>query len=452
MKKIGKQTFNIKDNVFVRDTFTIVGKKEGEGPLGDKFDMIVDDDLWGEDSWEKCELKFQKEAVKHLMDKNNLEQNDIDLLISGDLLNQITSSSFAARDLMLPYIGVYGACSTMALTLGLGSLIIDGGFANNIICVTSSHFCSAERQYRMPLEMGGQRHMSAQWTVTGSAAVWLSSGGSGPKIKNVTFGKIQDLGVKDANNMGAAMAPAAYDSLSQHLEDTGIDYDLIVTGDLGTVGKSIVNKMFNEDKKSIQKKYDDCGTIIYDIEKQDVHAGGSGCGCSATVFGAFLYKKLLNQEINKLLFTSTGALHSPTATLQGESIPGIAHCVGIEMWGDSMNYIMSFVVGGIICVLGQIIIDTFKKNNAYLLVLLVVLGTFLGYFGIYDKVIEIGYSGATVPLLGFGHSLAEGAVEEAASKGFMGALSGGVIKTAPGVAAALLFGYIAAVLFNPKGK
>jgi len=229
LKKIGKQTFNIKDDVFVRDTFTIAGKKEGEGPLGKEFDMIVDDDLWGEDSWEKCELKFQKEAVKHLMNKNNLNKSSIDLLISGDLLNQITSSSFAARDLQLPYVGVYGACSTMALTMGLGALIIDGGFADNIICVTSSHFCSAERQYRLPLEMGGQRHMSAQWTVTGSSAVWLSKAGKGPKIKNVTFGKITDLGVKDANNMGAAMAPAAYDSLKQHIEDTGVDYDLIVT-------------------------------------------------------------------------------------------------------------------------------------------------------------------------------------------------------------------------------
>jgi stage V sporulation protein AD len=331
LKKVGKQTFNIKGDVFINDIFTIVGKKEGEGPLKDNFDLIVEDDLWGEDTWEKCELKFQKEAVKHLMDRNGLSKDGIDLLISGDLLNQIASSSFAARDLQLPYVGVYGACSTMALTLGLGALIIDGGFADNIMCVTSSHFCSAERQYRLPLEMGGQRHMSAQWTVTGSAAVWLSKSGQGPRIKNVTFGKITDLGVKDANNMGAAMAPAAYDSLKQHMDDTGIDYDLIVTGDLGTVGKSIVNKMFNENGKSIEDKYDDCGTIIYDIEKQDVHAGGSGCGCSATVLGAFLYKKLLNNEINKLLFTSTGALHSPTATLQGESIPGIAHCIGIEM-------------------------------------------------------------------------------------------------------------------------
>jgi len=330
LKKIGKQTFNIKDNVVIRDTFTIVGSKEGEGPLKDNFDLIVDD-LWGEDSWEKSELKFQKSAIENLMNKNNLIKDNIDLLISGDLLNQIVSSSFTARDIGLPYIGVYGACSTMALSMGLGALLIDGGFASNVICATSSHFCSAERQYRLPLEMGGQRPMSSQWTVTGSGAVWLSNVGKGPKIKNVTFGKIVDLGVSDANNMGAAMAPAAYDTLKQNIEDTKNDYDLIVTGDLGTVGKNIVNKMFNEDNMSIEKKYDDCGTIIFDIEKQDVHAGGSGCGCSAVVFGSFLYKKLINKEIKNLLFTSTGALHSPTVSLQGESIPGIAHSIGIEV-------------------------------------------------------------------------------------------------------------------------
>ncbi|HHZ02579.1 MAG TPA: stage V sporulation protein AD [Tissierellia bacterium] len=330
MKKIGK-TYKIGGDVVIRDVYTIVGPKEGEGPLKDKFDMVITDDLWGEDSWEKCELKLQKTAVENLLNRNSLIRDNIDLIISGDLLNQITSSSFAARELEIPYIGVYGACSTMTLTMGLGALIIDGGFAENVVCVTSSHFCSAERQFRLPLEMGGQRHESAQWTVTGSAAVWLSNSGKGPKIKHVTFGKIVDLGVKDANNMGAAMAPAAYDSLNQHLQDTGINYDMIVTGDLGVIGKAIVNKMFNEDNNSIESKYDDCGTIIFDIEKQDVHAGGSGCGCSATVFGSFLYKKLLNNELKSLLFASTGALHSTTATLQGESIPGIAHCLGIEI-------------------------------------------------------------------------------------------------------------------------
>lgn len=331
MKKIGKQTYKIKDDVVIRDTYTIVGSKEGDGPLKNNFDMIVQDDKWGEETFEKSERKFQLTAVENLLKKNCITNSEIDLLISGDLLNQIISSSFAARSLQIPYIGIYGACSSMALSMGLGALLIDGGFASDVICATSSHFCSAERQYRAPLEMGGQRFMSAQWTVTGAGAVWLSNRGAGPKIKNVTFGKIIDLGVKDANNMGAAMAPAAYDSLKQHIDDTKIEYDLITTGDLGVVGKNIVNKMFNEDNMSIEKKYDDCGTIIFDIEKQDVHSGGSGCGCSAVVFGSFLYKKLLNKEIKSLLFTSTGALHSPTVSLQGESIPGIAHCVGIEI-------------------------------------------------------------------------------------------------------------------------
>ena len=331
MKKIGKQTYKIKDNVIIRDTYTIAGSKEGEGPLKNNFDMVVQDDLFGEDSFEKSERKFHLTAVENLLKKNNLNKSEIDLLISGDLLNQIVSSSFAARDLAIPYIGVYGACSTMSLSMGIGALLIDGGFADNVVCATSSHFCSAERQYRAPLEMGGQRFMSAQWTVTGAGAVWLSNHGEGPKIKHVTFGKIVDLGVSDANNMGAAMAPAAYDSLKQHIIDTKINYDLITTGDLGTVGKSIVNKMFNEDNQSIESKYDDCGTIVFDLKKQDVHAGGSGCGCSAIVFGSFLYKKLINKEIKNLLFTSTGALHSPTVTLQGDSIPGIAHCIGIEI-------------------------------------------------------------------------------------------------------------------------
>ena len=332
MKKIGKQTYNIKGDVFIRDTYTIAGSKEGQGPLGDLYDLVVEDSMWGEDSWEKCEKKFQQTAVENLISKNNLNKNDIDMMIAGDLLNQIVSSSFAARGIGIPFIGIYGACSTMSLSMGLGAMLIDGGFANNVVCVTSSHFCCAERQYRLPLEMGGQRHLSAQWTVTGSGAVWLSNEGKGPKIKHVTYGKIVDLGVKDANNMGAAMAPAAYDSIKQHLIDTQglVDYDLITTGDLGVVGKGILNKMMSDDNMSIEKRYDDCGTIIFDIEKQDMHAGGSGCGCSALVFGSFLYRKLIKGEIKNLLFTATGALHSPTVSLQGESIPGIAHCIGIE--------------------------------------------------------------------------------------------------------------------------
>ncbi|QSX06389.1 stage V sporulation protein AD [Sedimentibacter sp. zth1] len=335
MKKIGKQTYVMANDVFIRDAYTIAGTKEGEGPLGDNIDYIMSDSTWGEKTWEKCEAKMQQYSVENLISKNNLKKSDIDLMLAGDLLNQIVSSSFAARSLEIPFIGLYGACSTMALSMGVGALLIDGGFAENVVCVTSSHFCCAERQYRIPLESGGQRHMCAQWTVTGSGAVWLSKNNDNkdlPKIKNVTFGKIIDLGVTDSNNMGAAMAPAAADTIRQNIIDTNvnIDYDLIVSGDLGTVGKSIANKLLQDEGINIEKKYDDCGTIIYDIDKQDAHAGASGCGCSAVVFGSFLYKKLLKKEINTLLFTATGALHSPTVSLQGESVPGIAHSIGIS--------------------------------------------------------------------------------------------------------------------------
>lgn len=335
MKKIGKQTFRMANDVYIKDTYTIAGPKEGEGPLANNIDFILNDSLWGEKTWEKCESKMQQYAVENLIKKNNLKKSDIDILLAGDLLNQIVSSSFAARNLEIPFIGLYGACSTMALSMAVGAILIDGGFASNVICVTSSHFCCAERQYRTPLESGGQRHMSAQWTVTGSGAVWLSNENNNkeyPKIKNISFGKIIDLGVTDSNNMGAAMAPAFADTVKQNITDTNFDinYDLIISGDLGTIGKQIALKLLKDENIDIEKKYDDCGTTIFDIDKQDVHAGGSGCGCSAVVFGSFLYKKLINKEINSLLFTATGALHSPTVTLQGESVPGIAHSIGIS--------------------------------------------------------------------------------------------------------------------------
>lgn len=332
-KKIGKQTVVLQNPPSIVSTSTIVGPKEGEGPLKEYFDIILDDDLWGQGTWEKCELKMQEEAVKLALKKGNILESDIEYLFAGDLLNQIISSSFAARQLKIPYFGLYGACSTMTLSLSLGSMSIDGGFADKVVCVTSSHFSTAERQYRFPLELGNQRPPTSQWTVTGAGAVVLSSEGSGPFITHITTGKILDPGVKDVNNMGAAMAPAAADTIVQHFEDTGFtvdDYDLIITGDLATIGKSIALDLVNKKGLDISSIFSDCGIEIFDAKKQDVHAGGSGCGCSAVVFCGYLYKQLQEGKLNRILLISTGALHSPTSALQGESIPGIAHAVTIS--------------------------------------------------------------------------------------------------------------------------
>lgn len=333
LKRIGEQTIKFENPPSIVSTATIVGPKEGEGPLKNYFDLILEDDKWGQESWEKCESKMQEEAVKLAISKGNLSEQDIEYLFSGDLLNQITTSSYCARQLGVPYFGLYGACSTMSESLSLGAMIIDGGFADKVACATSSHFSTAERQYRYPLEFGTQRPFSAQWTVTGAGASILSSEGGGPYITYITTGKIIDPGIKDVNNMGAAMAPAAIDTISIHFKDTGYtpdDYDLIITGDLGHVGKDIVVDFMKEQGYDISKVYTDCGIKIFDSKKQDTHAGGSGCGCSAVVFNGYIYNEMLNGNLNKALLISTGALHSPTMTQQGESIPGIAHAVTIS--------------------------------------------------------------------------------------------------------------------------
>lgn len=332
-KRVGNQTVKLKNPPSIISTASIVGPKEGEGPLKEYFDIILADDLWGQESWEKCESKMQEEAVKKALTDAGLSENDADYLFAGDLLNQIVSSSYCARQLGIPFFGLYGACSTMAESLSLGSMTIDGGFADNVACVTSSHFSSAERQYRYPLEFANQRSFSAQWTVTGSGASILSSSGEGPFVTYVTTGKVIDPGIKDASNMGAAMAPAAVDTISSHFKDTGYnpdDYDLIITGDLGSVGKSITSDLLKEEGYDISKVFNDSGVKIFSHKEQDTHAGGSGCGCSAVVFAGFVYKELLKGSLNRVLLISTGALHSPLITQQGESIPGIAHAVTIS--------------------------------------------------------------------------------------------------------------------------
>ncbi|MBQ7668911.1 MAG: stage V sporulation protein AD [Clostridia bacterium] len=333
MKRLGTQTIKLENPVSIIDTASIVGKKEGEGPLASYFDYILEDEYWGEKSFEKTESKILYETINKVLQKSKKTSSDINYILAGDLLNQCISSAYAIRDTNIPFLGLYGACSTMVESLSLGAILIDGGFANNVIAVTSSHFCTAERQFRFPLELGSQRPQTSQWTVTGSGASVLSNDGSGPKITTITTGKIIDMGIKDANNMGAAMAGAATDTIFTHFNETcrNIDYyDLIVTGDLGHIGSNLTNNMLNKIGVNIEQKFTDCGILIFDKEKQDTHAGGSGCGCCASVFSGYLYKKLKEREINKLLLIATGALMSTTIVQQGESIPGIAHAISIE--------------------------------------------------------------------------------------------------------------------------
>ena len=331
-KKLGSQTVALAEPPAIIGHANVVGKKEGDGPLADSFDHIEQDDTFGEKSWEKAETAMQKLALAKALDKAGQAASNLDYLFAGDLLNQCIGSGFAARGQDIPFFGLYGACSTMGESLSLAAMVIDGGFAQFAGAVTSSHFCTAERQYRTPLEYGGQRTPNAQWTVTASGAVILAKEGPGPYVTHITTGKVVDKGVKDANNMGAAMAPAAYATLSAHFQDTGRKpsfYDLIVTGDLGMLGKEIVLDFFHRDGLELTN-YDDCGTMIFDLKKQDVHCGGSGCGCSAAVLTGYLLNGMRAGRWNHILFCPTGALLSPTSSQQGESIPSICHAVALS--------------------------------------------------------------------------------------------------------------------------
>ena len=301
--------------------------------MRDSFDLVSEDAFFGEKTWEKAESTMQKTALTMALDKAALAPSAVEFIFAGDLLNQCIGSAFGLRETGIPFFGLYGACSTMAESLSLAAMTIDGGFADRTAAVTSSHFCSAERQFRLPLEYGGQRTPTAQWTVTGSGAVILESDGAGPYIRHVTAGKIVDAGIKDANNMGAAMAPAAYSTLSAHFNDFGLspsDYDLIVTGDLAAIGASILIDFFKNDGIDLSHNYNDCGLMIFSRNNQDVHAGGSGCGCSASVLAGHLIPGMQDGRWKKILFAATGALLSPTSTLQGESIPSICTAVTLS--------------------------------------------------------------------------------------------------------------------------
>ncbi|MBE6733409.1 MAG: stage V sporulation protein AD [Ruminococcaceae bacterium] len=331
--RIGKRTILLKNKPSIIGYASIVGKKEHEGPIGDEFDDYDEDCRFGEKTFEKAESRLQTNTARLAIKKSGLKETDIDCIFAGDLLNQCIGSSFGLRELGIPFVGLYGACSTMALSMSMASIMLDGGGAKRAVALTSSHFCSAERQYRFPLEYGSQRTPTAQWTVTGAGAVVLGEGYELPCINAITIGEIEDYNITDANNMGAAMAPAAAATLKHYFSDTGTspdDYDIIYTGDLGYVGTELLYELLEREKIDIRCRHNDCGMLIYDKEGQDVHAGGSGCGCSASVLCSFIMHRFESGDFNNILFVSTGALMSPTSTMQGESIPGIAHLVNIK--------------------------------------------------------------------------------------------------------------------------
>ncbi len=333
MYNAGKGTVIFDKKPSVLSFAAVVGEKEGKGPYGQCFDEVEKDAYFGQETWEKAESENLRRSVAHTLKKGGFQAKDIDFAISGDLLNQCISSGYALRSLEIPFFGVYGACSTMAESMALGSLIIGGGGGKRILCATSSNFCSAEKQFRTPLEYGGQRTPNAQWTVTGSGSVVLGEKGEGPYIEAVTCGKIVDMGVTDIGNMGAAMAPAFVDTIKNHLNALDRDisyYDLILSGDLGIIGKSIAIELFERDGINIGDKYNDCGAMIFDKETQDTHAGGSGCGCAASMLCGHILPEMKKGKLKRVLFAATGALMSPTSTMQGESIPSISHAISLE--------------------------------------------------------------------------------------------------------------------------
>lgn len=332
-KRIGAQTVALADPPSVLSFSNIGGKMESRGPLAHTFDSLSQDSFFGKESWEKAESAMQRKVLEKAMEKANLTVSELDYIFAGDLLNQCIGSAFNLRDFPIPFYGLYGACSTMGEGLSLAAMLIDGGFAHCAAALTSSHFCSAERQYRMPLPYGSQRTPTAQWTATAAGCCILCAQGPGPYITHITCGKVLDMGITDMANMGAAMAPAAYETLSAHFHATitsPADYDLIITGDLGKVGHAIVTDLFRADGIDMRQNYTDCGLLLYDLQTQDMHAGGSGCGCSAAVLNGYLLQGLRSGKWQKILFAPTGALLSPTSSFQGESIPSICHAVTLS--------------------------------------------------------------------------------------------------------------------------
>ncbi len=333
-KKLGSGTFQLQNPPVILSSAAIVGRKEKEGPLGTFFEHWQADEYCGEDSFEKAESFLQKEAMKYAFEKAKVSEKNIDFVFAGDLLNQCIGSNYSLRDSGVQFFGLYGACSTMVEGLILASMAIDGGFADTCAALTSSHFCSSERQYRFPLEYGGFRPQSAQWTVTGSGCAVMSKTGKGVKINRICPGAIVDMNITDMANMGAAMAPAAALTLKRFFDDTKTspaDYDLILSGDLGQIGSKLLRELLKTDKIVFGNNYSDCGCMIFDPQKQDVHSGGSGCGCVASVLCGYILPQMEKETWKKVLVMATGALMSPTSMMQGESVPGIAHLIELSV-------------------------------------------------------------------------------------------------------------------------
>lgn len=329
----GKQSWWFESKPVIIGAATVVGPDEGEGPLAEEFDLVHPELDMQQKSWEKAERLLLEQASEFAIQKAGLSRSDIQFYVGGDLMNQIISNSFAARSLGVPYIGVFGACSTSMESLALATQLVDSGAATQVLAGTCSHNCTAEKQFRYPTEYGSQKPPTAQYTVTGAGAAVVAASGNGPVVECATIGKIVDLGIKDPFNMGAAMAPAAVDTIQAHFNDTGRspgDYDIIVTGDLAGVGHPIAKELLLQDGVPMNNtEFNDCGLMVYDVERQKVQAGGSGCACSAVVTYGHLLKRLAKGELNRILVVATGALLSPLSYQQGESIPCIAHAVAI---------------------------------------------------------------------------------------------------------------------------
>ena len=329
-KRKGTYTVVFDEPISVRASAAVGSKKESVGPIGHAFDVINEDDYFGEKTWEKAESRMQQTAIQTALDKAKYQPSDIDCVFAGDLMNQCVGSTYGLRSFGIPFVGLFGACSTMAESLMTASVFLDSGAAGRAVACTSSHFCTAERQFRLPLEYGGQRTPTAQWTATAAGAAVLEKGDTPPFIHAATIGTIEDLGITDANNMGAAMAPAAAATIKRFFDDTGTrpnDYDLVITGDLGKVGGTILRDLLRRDGYDLEHCQTDCGLMLYDLEKQDVHAGASGCGCSASVMCGHILPLMHTGQLHDILFIATGALMNTTVVQQGESIASIAHLV-----------------------------------------------------------------------------------------------------------------------------